>query len=84
MKWTAAFENARYYGYFRSLHSKNAANLINVFLLGGGSTPSVVTVTITLLDKNDNSPVFEGAPYKKTIKENLPAETEVIQVEIPS
>ncbi|CAM5145461.1 unnamed protein product [Natator depressus] len=38
------------------------------------------TVTISLLDENDNSPAFEGTPYKQQIFSNMTAGMPILQV----
>jgi len=38
------------------------------------------TVTVTIVDVNDNSPTFVGAPYKGTVPENSPNGLTVLRV----
>ena len=41
---------------------------------------STVTVTVTIIDENDNAPIFEGTPYTSTLRENTAPGVEVIVV----
>ncbi|XP_077999586.1 cadherin-23-like [Glandiceps talaboti] len=43
-------------------------------------SPTSATVYVTILDTNDNIPVFENIPYQASIQENLPALSSVFQV----
>ncbi|OCT87866.1 protocadherin gamma-C5 isoform X16 [Xenopus laevis] len=48
----------------------------------GGNPPKsgTIMISIIVLDFNDNPPVFDGAVYKISLKENLPFNTLVIQL----
>ncbi len=46
-----------------------------------GQPPNVVRVPISviILDENDNEPVFQGLPYKASIREDIPVESTLFQ-----
>ena len=48
-----------------------------------GGVPTMtttVTIVVTVTDENDNSPVFQGALYTASVRENSAAGVEVIAV----
>lgn len=47
----------------------------------GGGRHSDMSVTIIILDQNDNTPVFNASKYSKRIAENVAIDTSVIKVE---
>lgn len=51
-----------------------------VDLSGPSARTSSATVEISLLDKNDNSPIFLSSVYRSSVKENLPAGASVVTV----
>lgn len=44
------------------------------------SLPVILQVHITVMDNNDNSPIFSQSTYDVTISEDTPPDTEVVQV----
>lgn len=57
--------------------------VLNVYALdlsGSSARTSSVTVEISLLDKNDNNPIFLSSIYRSSVKENLPAGASVVTV----
>jgi hypothetical protein len=49
---------------------------------GSPSMNARVTVTITIVDVNDNSPVFQGLPYRRSIPEDFSTSKVILQVRI--
>jgi hypothetical protein len=49
---------------------------------GSPSMNARVTVTITIVDVNDNSPVFQGLPYTRSIPEDFSISEVILQVRI--
>ena len=47
---------------------------------GSPSLNSETTVEITIWDVNDNSPVFQGTPYRASVSENLPVGQLILKV----
>lgn len=49
---------------------------------GSGTNPlsSIATVTINVVDKQDQAPIFLNAPYSVTVQENLPEDSLVLTV----
>ena len=47
---------------------------------GSPSLTSETTVVITIGDVNDNSPVFQGTPYRASVSENLPVGQLILKV----
>lgn len=60
--------------------SKFALTVYAVDVSGPSLRTSSTTVEITLLDKNDNPPIFEQSVYRSTAIEMLPAGQEVVKV----
>lgn len=64
-------------------HEKTKWYQIDVIAQGnhnGTDVSSLVSVSIQVLDVNDNQPVFDASPYRAFLAENMPAGTTVIQV----
>ncbi|XP_034546763.1 protocadherin gamma-A4-like [Notolabrus celidotus] len=60
---------------------QNELNLLLTALDGGSPQRSgTVVIHVTVLDANDNAPVFSQAVYKASLPENSPLETVVIKV----
>lgn len=55
-------------------------NVYAVDLSGPSPRTSSATVEISLVDKNDNTPIFLFSVYRSSVKENLPAGASVITV----
>ena len=56
--------------------------LLTVLAIDGGSPPTTgsVLINITVQDANDNSPIFENAPYEVTVPENFPVNSLILRV----
>ncbi|XP_031159321.1 protocadherin gamma-A11-like [Sander lucioperca] len=60
---------------------QNEINLLLTALDGGSPQRSgTVVIHVTVLDANDNAPVFSQAVYKASLPENSPPDTKVINV----
>jgi hypothetical protein len=62
----------------------SSANTLTVQASDRGS-PSMnarATVTIRIVDVNDNSPVFQGLPYRRSIPEDFSTSAVILQVRI--
>ncbi|XP_034086915.1 protocadherin gamma-A11-like isoform X2 [Gymnodraco acuticeps] len=63
------------------LEKQNEINLLLTALDGGSPQRSgTVVIHVTVLDANDNAPVFSQAVYKASLPENSPPDTIVIHV----
>ena len=56
---------------------------LNISAQDGGSPPhyGFLLVNVSILDVNDNSPVFENGDYNETLSESVPPGTSVLQVQ---
>ncbi|KAI7801549.1 putative protocadherin alpha-8-like [Triplophysa rosa] len=61
---------------------KKAEHLLVVTAVDGGSPPKsgTLNITVTVLDSNDNRPVFSQDTYSVTLQENVPIGTTVIKI----
>ena len=61
---------------------KQDVHFLRVVAVDGGSPPKsgILDIKVSVLDANDNNPVFESASYETTILENSPLMTLVLKV----
>ncbi|XP_059378251.1 protocadherin beta-15-like [Carassius carassius] len=79
-------ENERKYGeleLYKELDREKQKELTLILTAVDGGTPprsGTVAIHITVLDANDNAPVFSRAVYKVSLPENYPVDTVVVTV----
>uniref|UniRef100_A0A5K4FE07 Cadherin n=1 Tax=Schistosoma mansoni TaxID=6183 RepID=A0A5K4FE07_SCHMA len=64
--------------YLSTDYPKHVSSMTSMSLLS--SLTATMTITLQILDENDNEPIFDKPLYKVTFKENSPRNTKIIQM----